>query len=438
VRYWSFRYRLGDEELVIREGLLTRNERHVPYHRIQNVDLVQNPLHRLLGVAEVRLETAGGQKPEATLRVLSLDAVECMRERVFAERGRARGPEAPEAHAPESPRLLHHMPPTEVLRFGIISNQGMVVVAAALGLLWQLDVTERFFGRLSEKTFQSLPRSFPAISPVVVALAVVFAVVAFVVLLRVLSVCWAFLKLYDFRLTRGGDDLRASYGLLTRVSKTIPRHRIQLVSVREGFLHRRFRRAAIQVETAGSAHEENSPVAGRSWLAPLIPAERVPALVGEALPGLDLRAVEWKPLAARTGRRLVVRGVTIAAIAATVGAVAYPVWGGLVLLGLLPLAWLHARLYVRHAGWALHEEFVLYRSGWWNRRLAVARFGKIQAVELQTSPFDRRHGMATVRVDTAGAGRAGHGIAVAFLEAATAAGLKERLAAEAGRAAFRW
>ena len=68
IKYWSYRYRLDKDELVIREGIVFRNERHIPYTRIQNIDCVQNPLHRLLRVSEVRLETAGGEKPEAILR----------------------------------------------------------------------------------------------------------------------------------------------------------------------------------------------------------------------------------------------------------------------------------------------------------------------------------------------------------------------------------
>ena len=75
LQYAVFRYRLADDEIVVRDGLLTRTERHIPYARIQNVDLVQNPLHRLLRVALVRVETASGAKPEAVMRVLSLDAV---------------------------------------------------------------------------------------------------------------------------------------------------------------------------------------------------------------------------------------------------------------------------------------------------------------------------------------------------------------------------
>ena len=42
-------YAFADEELVVRSGLLFRNERHIRYSRIQNIETVQNPLHRAFG-----------------------------------------------------------------------------------------------------------------------------------------------------------------------------------------------------------------------------------------------------------------------------------------------------------------------------------------------------------------------------------------------------
>ena len=56
-RYFSFRLHYEGTELVIRSGIFFRNERHVPYARIQNLDAVRNVVHRLLGVTEVRVET---------------------------------------------------------------------------------------------------------------------------------------------------------------------------------------------------------------------------------------------------------------------------------------------------------------------------------------------------------------------------------------------
>ena len=73
IRYFTIRYRISDGELVVQEGLFFRRVRTVPVERIQNIDMVQGILHRMLNLAEVRVETASGTKPEAVLKVLSLD-----------------------------------------------------------------------------------------------------------------------------------------------------------------------------------------------------------------------------------------------------------------------------------------------------------------------------------------------------------------------------
>ena len=81
---------------MIRSGILFRNERHVPYHRIQNLDAVQNVFHRALRVIEVRVDTGASKEPEATISVLPEAAFADMRRRVFA----GRAPAVPDAAAP--------------------------------------------------------------------------------------------------------------------------------------------------------------------------------------------------------------------------------------------------------------------------------------------------------------------------------------------------
>ena len=64
VRYLTVRYELHENEIVIRQGLFFRSVRHIPYHRIQNLKLVQNVFHRVLGDVEPRIEPAGGAAAE--------------------------------------------------------------------------------------------------------------------------------------------------------------------------------------------------------------------------------------------------------------------------------------------------------------------------------------------------------------------------------------
>jgi putative membrane protein len=114
-------------------------------------------------------------------------------------------------------------------------------------------------------------------------------------------------------------------------------------------------------------------------------------------------------------------------------------WQALWLPGLvLTTAWISARQWVRHTGYALSDSAIYFRSGWINRQITAVRFVNMQTVSMTQSPFDRRKRMAGVAVDTAGAGSIGHRIQIPFLDAAVAEGILRRLYAETRGTEFRW
>ena len=176
----------------------------------------------------------------------------------------------------------------------------------------------------------------------------------------------------------------------------------------------------------------------RLWLAPILDAAAVEGLVERVLPDVDLASVEWRPIAIRAWRRIIKRGIAVALVlSAGVWAFAGLQALAVFAVGVL-LAAAHSRLYVKHAKYAVTSEAVIYRSGWWSRKISVVRFAKIQVLAMEESPFDRWNRMAGVRVDTAGAGRIGHGVDIRYLEAADANAMMERLVFETGIRPFHW
>jgi len=460
-RYLSFRLRYEDKELVIRSGLIFRNERHIPYSRIQNVDAIQNLFHRLFGVVEVRVETGGGKEEEARLSVLPKAAFEEMRQRVFARRGGTLVPPSvplgaetevpPDSLAEEAPRgeTLVHLPLRELLLCGFLENKGMVLIAGGLGVAWESGVLgalsnslferaglERGFIRgLFRSTFESgeLPLGRIAIGLGVFA--------GFLVLVRILSMAWAVMRLYDFRLTRVGEDLRSEYGLFTKVAATIPIRRVQTITFSAGPLHRWLGRATVRVATAGGGGTQQgnrSNTRGRERLAPLIRREALPHLLQQVVPGFDLDAVNWQPLHPRAFARAV-KPMLIFSAAATLAAALLIGWGAIG-VAMLMLLWsvIGTQQYVAHVRWAEGDEVVMMRRGWIWQQTTLARVNKIQAVAMHQSPFDRRAGMAGVRVDTAGASELSHRVAIPYLDREVASGLAGRLSASAANTAFRW
>ena len=462
-RYLSFRYRYGRTELVVRSGIFVRNERHIPYDRIQSIDAEQSLAHRLLNVVTVQVQTGASTAPEATLSVLPASALAEMRARVFGARAQPAdamaamaastaaamdtGPATDSALGARSAApsaaggdTLLHVAPRELAISGFIENRGMVLVLGALGLIWQLDpLQERIVARIADWVPGLLRTNLPAASvlsdtrALLPALSAGLALVLAVLLaVRLLSTVWAAVRLHDFRLTRAGDDLRVEYGLLTRVATTIPVRRIQTIVVHETLLHRWLGRAAVRVATAGGGVGTEGR-AEREWVAPIIARAAVPAFLDALQPGLALESAEWRRAHPRATRRLALRSAAVAVVIAGVAAYVVGWWALAVLLVLLAWAVVRAAVYTRHLGWAALRDGVAFRAGWLRRNTTIARFSRVQAVRLDESPFDRRAAMADVGVDTAAAG-----LVMPYLARADAVELRDLVVARAAASAFTW
>ncbi|NLG26305.1 MAG: PH domain-containing protein [Chloroflexi bacterium] len=109
----SIRYELGEEEVVVRRGILTRSEDVVPYRMVTNVTLKRGPLDRWLGLGTLRIHTAGfSQQATAECVLAGLDNYEQVREALMAAVRRQRGAamQAPETRPlghDDVPELLH-------------------------------------------------------------------------------------------------------------------------------------------------------------------------------------------------------------------------------------------------------------------------------------------------------------------------------------------
>jgi putative membrane protein len=437
VRYAAYRYTLTGEELVIRSGLIFKNERHIPYSRIHNLAAVQTPLHRLLGVVEVRVETGGGAEPEARMKVLSLAARDELRRCVLDQRTGKESTEEGTPHtvpAPPERRSILRLPVQELLLQGFIDNRGMLVVGGAVGLLYQFDFFSGAQSKLLRGAFGTLGDLDGALNR---ALVVAAMILGFLVLLRIFSIARAVIQLYGFDVRSNGSDLRTTYGLLTRNTSTIPLHRIQLLSVGDGPLQRLFERVEVHADTAGGKPTDgDSP--RHPMLAPLLRRSLLGRFVGDVQPGIDLDRVAWNPVHASARGRLFRSWTRMGLLVTALAVAGLGPWGALALPPWLVLGWINAKHQARAWQWAVLPDAVLCRRGWIRRRLTLARVAKIQCLSLAESPFDRRWGTATMRIDTAGGKTGGERLQVRFLDAAVARELLDSLSVHAAATTLRW
>lgn len=432
-RYFTYRYGVGANGLVVRSGLLNRSLRVIPFVRIQNVGVHQTVLHRLFGVAEVRLESAGGKEPEAQMRVLKLADALALETLV-----RRRGGD-PSQPAEEHADSLLRLSPAEVLRLGLVSNGGLILVGAGLAAIMQ-SVPD-FNGRVPERMLRVGVRwlfgrvegyHLDAAGYALLAVAGIAFVAA---ALKGLSMTLALLRYYGFELSEQGRRLTAERGLLARWRTTVPRRRIQAWTLEEGVLHRLLRRRRLAVDTVGGDEHED----GRALkeLAPIAAPAVCDGLIAHLLPHARWDALDWRALPKAVWWRLFLPDLPWTALAVSVAYWQVGEWGLLALLW-LPWAAFKAQRRARRMGYAMDAELIAVREGWWRRYWRFAELDKLQVLQITRSPLDRRCGTATLWLDTAGAGALGPPLRIRFLPLDEAQRLYERLAASLAKRPLRW
>lgn len=438
MHYFTFRFRIDAGELVLRSGLLQRNVRHVPLARIQSVTLHRKLLHRLTGVAEVRLESAvGGSTPEAQMRVLSMDDARALERLV--ERHRSLAPSSPEtvtagpAPTPAA-RMLLHLPPSELVKLGLSSNRGLILVGAGLGLL--LDTLGDFLIDSAKDEIQRGLQGVLGYGLQLLPWLLIGLLVLIVVVLgaQLVSVLLTVLRDYDFKLEQAGPRLSVERGLLTRVRASSPLRRIQRWNLHDNLLLRLFKRQRLSVETAASRqgnHEQSI-----SDLIPIANPHHIQHLLQQWLPDWPAQ-IAFEPLHPKAWRRFF---VPMAVLILMLSALALPIYGpaSFLLLALLPPWVVIAHRRAAACGYALTDSFLIWRSGWLNRRISFAPIAKLQGLKLVQTPFDRRLRMARLHADTAGAPVFGQRLHLIHLPETQARQLYHALSTRIAHSPWQW
>jgi len=387
------RYRLAAGRMEITSGFLFRRVRTIDVAHVQNTEVVQPFTHRLLGLVQVKIEMASGLQAEGELSALTPQKAQ----ELIAALQLARGSLASKAEAaPEPEQPLVQNGPRELIRYGATAT-GLGVGAVILGLAAEeLEVlrllVQGLKGRWAEWSGSGL-----------LWLGVPLAVAVGLGVLLVGNGVVAAVRYHGFKLVRVGERFQASFGLLTRRQVGLRVDRIQLVTVDEPLPRRWLRFGSVEVETAGLRTGEGG-VEQAEVVVPVVETGRLSALVRELLSELpgELSELKLNPPHPRALWRARVRAVVGGTLLALVLTALFWPWGALA-WGLLPLELWRAWLDHRHQGWLLSDGLVIVRTGFWRRRTALLRRGRIQSVSAVQGPLERRHGLGHVQVSVAGA-----------------------------------
>lgn len=236
--WWSRTgFRLGEDEVELRRGVVSTQVRAARYDRIQAVDVVEPLAPRLFGLASVRVEAAGGANSAIEIGYLPREEADRVRAEVLRRI----------AHdvAPQADYLV---PPIPVARS---------LVGAGLRLTTLFTLAWSLIPVFTEATVT-------VILPVVVGF--------IPQIWRQIDQSWR------YNATLDGAVLHLSYGLANRRTQAVPLDRIHAIGLSQPVFWRLFGWWSVTVNIAGYGRETNKQ-SGTSRLLPVGSYEQAVALI---------------------------------------------------------------------------------------------------------------------------------------------------------------
>jgi putative membrane protein len=340
------KFSVTDEAVHLRTGVLFRQQRQARLDRLQAVDIVQPLLARLTGLAELKLEVAGGAGSAVSLSFLREADAEALRAELLARAAglHVRTDRAPAPSAPEQPVFEVPMPRLlwATLRSAVTVIFVLFVVAIVVGIVATRDI------------------------------APVFTLVP--AMLGIVGAVWARVNQgANFRAAISPDGIRLRHGLTEARAQTVPPGRVQALRFSQGPLWRSVDWWRVEMNVAGYGgvrdHETENvllPVGTREeallalWLVlPDLHVEDPRALLDAALVGSgDAGGFTTVPRRAR--------------------------WVDLI-------GW-------RRRGVLVTDRALFVRSGRIFRRLVVVPHERTQSLALRQGPIQRRLHVASLHV----------------------------------------
>ncbi len=425
--YLRFRYQITDNQVLVRRGVMTREQLNIDFDRVQDTSIDEPFYVRPFNLAVLKLDTAGSAKTEIALAGIDIKLANEIRHRLLSFQPESQSAsqareldtqdEVSAAALDRSQRILQRTNP-QIARYGLTAN-GLLWVAVSLGVLAGTVGDEAWsgVGKFLFTKFQM--GNLIEGGGLSAGLAISGVLLGLPLLLGAFSMLGAMWKYANYELANDGDSFRRSSGLVSRQQQTLKRTKVQVAIWKQNAIARWLKITNLQLRLVSAGQEVSGngmPISTPAFLVPALSGNELLPLTQKFLP----EAPDQRPQFSGIHRRYHLKRCLYAWVLPLAGITTSATfflgyWGAVVLLAGLLIAVLSAWLRSGKFGVAVIDSTGFLRSGFLGTNTAVFSLRKVQRIDLTTSPGQRQRGLATLHVHMAS-----HSITVPFLPKAVA------------------
>lgn len=291
--WFRFTFRVENNELQIKQGILVRKERHISKNRIQSIDLTASVIHRLFKLVKVQIDTAGsGEGAEASLSAVTLADGEQLRADLTMGEQKKIAEEEPVLNEPSSTITFKRL-------FLAGSTSGSIGVILAIVFFAFSEVEQFIPTQFYDNTLQWI-----------IGLSIVLLIGLVLIglfILWIIGIAGTMIKYGNFTITKKNDELFITRGLLEKREQTIPLRRIQAVGIKESIIRQPFGFVTVYAEVAGGSMDTNEEF---NTLFPIMKKSEVEQFLQIYLPAYSDIAKDFQHLPKQSLKYYLFRSIT--------------------------------------------------------------------------------------------------------------------------------
>lgn len=401
-KWTTIKFYIKDNELIYKSGIINSKKLEIPFDKINTIDINKNIIDRIFNVCTLKIDTGAVKEvgQEIRIKVKKEDAYEIRNfinnsndEEIYENLEVISNREEQEFFKTISFKeiFLYSISKSKILwAFG-----GIFLIGDFLKKLeerFNLSIASDIVENVEVKRLLSIGL-FKSIGLIILVIMGIY------ILISIIFMIFEIIRLYNFTLIAGKNDIKIKYGLLTVREYSIPRNKIYAIRYKQNLLQQLFKIFQIEVVTVGYGDEKNE----QAILYPVGNKNFMNLILKTVLPTFKFDVEINKPSKDVLSRFIIKRSVIlIIFVIIPLFFIIPKVYLALKLIFFLILIILNiflGFLNYKNTSLAINKDLVVVSSGSIEKVTTLIKQEYLQSVEIKENPFQKRKSVCDYKLD---------------------------------------
>ena len=259
LKYLNFTFYIDEEndEFIVNDGIINKTKTTIQLNKIQQVNIYQTLIHRIIGIYALNVDTAGSDKKEGNIKAISHTLALALKSKLLDNEVKKvinSEDDIFQTNENTSPTSFLKINLVSLLKIGITSNY---VKSIGLILTFFFTIIENLKNVGKEDVIdgdkiEKVVNSYP------VAYGILIFVLAMFTIIFIINIGRTLIKYFNYSIAKQKGSLLLSYGLINTESTILKPEKVQIVNISRNFFQRKLNVLEIKIKQAVSDEKKQS------------------------------------------------------------------------------------------------------------------------------------------------------------------------------------